>query len=177
VAAAVAAVLLFAALADPPTRLAGTTPADGAVLTAPPAQVAVDLTSAAEPREIHLAVAPAAGGEPVDAGPPRMTGSRLAAPVSIAGPGAYVVAFHLVLPDGSTIAGASRFTVTAAGPTPADPAAEALAERAFADRPAGHQHAGGDPVSLGLLAVDLALLAVVATIPARWLWARRRRRT
>ncbi|WP_426502253.1 copper resistance CopC family protein [Dactylosporangium sp. McL0621] len=170
VVAAVAITVATLALLDPPARFTGTDPADGTVLGAPPSRVAAVFTGGFEPREMHLTVAPAGGGPSVTTGPVRRDGSAITVAVSITATGEYLVGYHVLLADGRELSGITRFTVSGTGPAPAagGPPAEAEGD-------GGHVHGGDDPLSLGLLALDLVLLVVVAIVLLRR--PRRRDRT
>lgn len=95
--------ILFLALSGP------VTPADGTVLPEPPAEVSVAIPPGGV-REAHLTVATSEGVD-VTAGPAVMRDGALVVPVRIAGRGSFLVAFHLVLPDGRVDSGVIRFGV------------------------------------------------------------------
>jgi len=85
------------------------TPADGAVLAKPPAEVSVRLPAEGV-RVAHLSVATSEGVD-VTAGPAAMRDGSVVVPVRIVDNGTYLVAFHLVRADGRVDAGVTRFGV------------------------------------------------------------------
>jgi methionine-rich copper-binding protein CopC len=123
-------------------------PADGSMLAEPPSEVSVSLPAGGV-REAHLSVA-SAQGVPVTGGPAVMRDGFLVVPVRIVDNGTYLVAFHVVQPDGRVVAGVTRFGVGAA------PAGGTM----------GHAHSD-DPINLALTIVAavsvLALLYVLLT--------------
>ena len=162
VAAVVCGVVALAAVTDQPTtRVAGVTPADGSTVAGPPAEVAVIFDGVVRAREFHLSVAPAGQGRSVAAGPAKLEERRLVLPVSVTTAGAYLAAYHVLLTDGRELTGVIRFTVAAGGP-PVPAAADAPPTGA-----GGHQHGADDPLSLGLLVLDLLLVVVVAVVLLR----------
>jgi methionine-rich copper-binding protein CopC len=158
-AVAVTVIALAAVAAPGPVRLAEAFPADGAALNAPPTDVWIAFSDGVPADTFHLVVAPDGGGATVS-GTPRQDGRVLAVPVSISEPGGYRVGYHLLLPDGRQLSGVIRFSVTAAG----DPVA---APRVPSGRGTGHEHAGRDPLTLGLLVVDLVLIAGLLAVMIR----------
>lgn len=163
-------VAVLALVADPPAvRQVASDPADGAVLAAPPSSVRVQFSGLVHPAELHLTVTRQADGASVTGGPPpALDGQVLTVPVDLDRPGDYLVGHHVRLLDGRESTGVSRFRLTATGPTRAagPPIASAGA----------HQHGGDDPLSRGLLIVDLLLIITAATVLLRPARLRGRRR-
>lgn len=119
------------------------TPADGAVLAEPPAEVSVRLPAEGV-RVAHLAVADSDGVD-VTAGPAVTRNGSLVVPVRIVDNGTYLVAFHLVRADGRVDAGVTRFGVGV------EPVGHSMA----------HAHSA-DP--LNLILTVLAALLVLASL-------------
>jgi len=123
--------------------LIGVTPADGAALAAPPAEVSVAIPAGGV-RAAHLTVATSEGVD-VTAGPAVMRDGSLVVPVRIVERGTYLVAFHLVRADGSVDAGVTRFGVGV--------------------EPAGHSMAHAHPADpLNLVLTVIAAVLVVASL-------------
>ncbi|MEU4219512.1 copper resistance CopC family protein [Actinoplanes sp. NPDC026623] len=110
--------------------LGSVSPANGAVLREPPQQVSLTFDAAVRPAQIHIGVSDYDGL--VASGAPVVTGSAITEPVSLRADGDYVLAYHVVLDDGRTFSGSSRFRVSSladraaaapAGPAPPAPAA------------------------------------------------------
>lgn len=162
--AAVAAPALLTA--EPaPVRLAAVDPAADAVLAAVPQAVALRFTGDLAAREVHVTVADAKGVT-VSAGPPALSGSTVTTALSATAPGAYLVVYHLLLDDGRSISGTSRFAVDPAAPSAAPNTAEVAAPLAEAE----HAHVPPpDPLNLALTALAsvliLALLALLFSRP------------
>ncbi|WP_196279301.1 copper resistance protein CopC [Catellatospora vulcania] len=149
-----------------PVRLAAVDPAADAVLAAVPESVALRFTGDLAAREVHVTVADATGAT-VSAGQPTLSGGTVTTALGVGGPGAYLVVYHLLLDDGRSISGTSRFAVDPAAP----PAAPNTADAAVALADTGHAHVPApDPLNLVLTAVAavliLALLALLFTRPA-----------
>ncbi|GAA2868401.1 hypothetical protein Acy02nite_84210 [Actinoplanes cyaneus] len=141
-------VALRGGIGDEP-RLTGMDPPDGARLDAIPTVVTLDFAD--DPQLAHLVVEDPAG-RTVSSGDTRVDGARVAVPVQAGSEGLYQVGYHVTFARGGELAGTTSFTVgtAAAAGRPAAP-----------DAAAGHTHAGKDPLSLVLLAVDLLLTAVL----------------
>jgi methionine-rich copper-binding protein CopC len=122
VAAAVLATLGTAAPASAHTALHSSSPADGATLPAAPAQVRLGFTEAPSADPLDLAVTLDRQVVP-PAGPVRVEGNDVVAPVSLPGPGTYTVAYRVVSSDGHPVTGTVRFTVTGGSASPAADAA------------------------------------------------------
>ncbi|WP_158603449.1 copper resistance CopC family protein [Micromonospora radicis] len=161
-AAVVCAVVVLAAVSDPPTaQVAQVSPADGAALDTAPADVVVTFDGPAVAREFHLSVVAAGGGPPVAAGPARLEAQRMVLPLSATPAGEYLAAYHVLLVDGQQLSGFSRFTVgTGMPPAPASLDTPSIV-------PGAHQHGSDDPVNLGLLLLDLVLVLVAAVVLLR----------
>jgi len=115
------------------------TPADGAVLAAPPAEVSVAIPPGGV-REAHLSVATSEGVD-VTAGPATMRDGFLVVAVRTVERESYLVAFHFVRADGTVDAGVTRFGVGV------DPAGGSMA----------HAHSD-DPINLVLTAIAAVLV-------------------
>ncbi|MFY1636928.1 copper resistance CopC family protein [Solwaraspora sp. WMMB335] len=141
-------------------------PAENAVLGDPPAEVSLDFGRAIDVEYSHIEVFDstyeAMGADEAEAA--GNTGLRVGA--SIAAPGDYTVAYHVVLADGSEVSGAYRFSVgTGAAPQPLgnqDWQTSVIAVQQ-------HQH-GVDEFSAVLLLIDGAVLCAVLAL----LWLRPR---
>ncbi|MBB5870032.1 methionine-rich copper-binding protein CopC [Allocatelliglobosispora scoriae] len=163
VAALVATTLLLAPDA-PQARVEATvtsvSPADGAVLAAPPATVELLLSAVPDPGLSHITVRDR-GGTVVNTGELGRDGDLLRQPVTVNGSGDFSATYHVTLADGEELTGSMRFSVgTGAAPGEVAVVAEDL-----------HSH-GVDPLGATLLVIDgAALLAFFA-----FLWFKPRRR-
>lgn len=137
--------------------LSGSSPADGAILDAPPSAIDLTFPGRPEPSLSHMSVRSVAG-ENVAAGEPVADGDTLHQPVRITANGEYAAAYHAVLADGRDVTGVVRFTVGIGVPPSAG------AHRIEG----GHVHAV-DPLGGILLLADVLVLAVVLAL----LWLRR----
>ncbi|MGW4947930.1 copper resistance CopC family protein [Actinoplanes sp. NPDC004185] len=165
--AGVALLLLVAYVvfgATAPARLQAVEPADGAVLTAAPAQVALRFTAAPNPRTMHITVV-GPGGADVTRGAPVADDILIKVPVAAGHPGRYRIGFHVELGDGTPVSGLVTFTVGAGTPPAADPDAAEAAGAAH-----GGHHMERDTSTLVLVSIDLALMVGVV-----WLLTRRSR--
>ncbi|GAA2704357.1 copper resistance CopC family protein [Micromonospora olivasterospora] len=158
---AAAAMVAAGIVAARPGRLVSATPADGALLATAPGTVGLEFSRPVDPGQAHLSVAPAGGGR-VLSGPPRADGARVTAPLPGAPAGAYLVAYHVVLADGTSLTGSHRFTVSPAGG--ADPAPRAAPPDAGS---AGHEHGVVDPATVVVVALDALAVAVVVPLARR----------
>ena len=164
-----ALVVLFTALLGAPVALAHTslqksTPAAGASLAAPPAEVSLTFGEA-----VRLPASPIRVSGPAGAvwtvGKATVTGATVTAPVTATGPaGAYTLTWQVISDDGDTIRGTVRFTLTA-------PAAPVVAPAS----PPGTVAAAPPPVTAAATpaAVPSAPAAPAADeggVPG-WLWA------
>lgn len=148
---------------DPdPVRLVGTFPADGEVLAAAPAAAAVTFSRPVDPVRVHLSVSPAEGGPVVSTGAPQLVGEDVTVGLSIVRPGTYLLAYHVLLPDGREQTGVRRFVVAGM---------DGVAPTIGADRDEvpvpGHHHVGDDLFSRGLLVLDGVLILVVLALILR----------
>ena len=113
-----ALVVLFTALLGAPAALAHTslqksTPAAGASLAAPPAEVSLTFGEAVRLPAGPIRVA-GPGGAVWTVGKATVTGATVTAPVTATGPaGAYTLTWQVISDDGDTIRGTVRFTLTA----------------------------------------------------------------
>ena len=113
-----ALVVLFTALLGAPAALAHTslqksTPAAGASLAAPPAEVSLTFGEAVRLPAGPIRVA-GPGGAVWTVGQATVTGATVTAPVTATGPaGPYTLTWQVISDDGDTIRGTVRFTLTA----------------------------------------------------------------
>src|SRR6185295_12938797 len=113
-----ALVVLFTALLGTPAALAHTslqksTPAAGASLAAPPAEVSLTFGEAVRLPASPIRVA-GPGGAVWTVGQATVTGATVTAPVAATGPaGPYTLTWQVISDDGDTIRGTVRFTLTA----------------------------------------------------------------
>ena len=113
-----ALVVLFTALLGAPAALAHTslqksTPAAGASLAAPPAEVSLTFGEAVRLPASPIRVA-GPGGAVWTVGQATVTGATVTAPVAATGPaGPYTLTWQVISDDGDTIRGTVRFTLTA----------------------------------------------------------------
>lgn len=143
-----AMVLPGAARADP--QLTGSTPADGAVVSAAPREVLLAFGAVPRPGDAHVSVTDARG-EVVSVGRPRVTGNTVRQAIAGAATGAAAVTYHVTFDAGGQASGVVRFGIGAGGGL---------------DRPADaavHAH-GIDPLSAVLLVVDGVALVVVVLL-------------
>jgi len=164
-----ALVVLFTALLGAPAALAHTslqksTPAAGASLAAPPAEVSLTFGEAVRLPAGPIRVA-GPGGAVWTVGQATVTGATVTAPVTATGPaGPYTLTWQVISDDGDTIRGTVRFTLTA-------PAAPVVAPAS----PPGTVAAAPPPVTAAATpaAVPSAPAAPAADdggVPG-WLWA------
>jgi methionine-rich copper-binding protein CopC len=133
-------------------------PANGAVLREPPHQLSLSFDAAVRPAQIHIGVSDE-NGELLRSGTPAVAGSAITEPVSLRADGDYVLAYHVVLDDGRTFSGTSRFRVSSL----ADPAAAAPAGPA-PPAAAGHDHFSDDPLSIGLTVVAAGFVVALLVL-------------
>lgn len=113
-----ALVVLFTALLGAPAALAHTslqksTPAAGASLATPPAEVSLTFGEAVRLPAGPIRVA-GPGGAVWTVGQATVTGATVTAPVAATGPaGPYTLTWQVISDDGDTIRGTVRFTLTA----------------------------------------------------------------
>ena len=164
-----ALVVLFTVLLGTPAALAHTslqksTPAAGASLAAPPAEVSLTFGEAVRLPASPIRVA-GPGGAVWTVGQAAVTGATVTAPVAATGPaGPYTLTWQVISDDGDTIRGTVRFTLTA-------PAAPVVAPAS----PPGTVAAAPPPVTAAATpaAVPSAPAAPAADdggVPG-WLWA------
>jgi methionine-rich copper-binding protein CopC len=132
-----------------PTTVAVVVPADGATLSAPPAEVSVTIVNDHPIAEYHVAVSDA-NGRPVTSGVPHVRGAWITVPVSIGENGPYLIAYHIRFADGAQISGICRFEIAGS----AEALGASTKDAATLDR-AGHHHGGTDPFSLVLVLVNV----------------------
>jgi methionine-rich copper-binding protein CopC len=177
-----ALVVLFTALLGAPAALAHTslqksTPAAGASLAAPPAEVSLTFGEAVRLPAGPIRVA-GPGGAVWTVGQATVAGATVTAPVTATGPaGVYTLTWQVIADDGDTIRGTVRFTLTApaapvvapasppgtvvAAPPPATAAATPAAVPSAPAAPAADE--GGVPGWLWALG-GAAVLAVAAGV-------------
>ena len=169
------AILGAAAPAAAHTELSEASPAPGAVLPAPPAEVVLVFTEAVTPA-VDAVVVSGPDGARLDRGSPAVDPVNvLTTPLAAGGPGAVTVQYRVVAADGHVIVeGSYRFEVTGAPPTsgPAAAVAATIAAGPVAapavDPPSDD---GNDTVGLVLLA--LAVLVGLVGGTAAWVVGRR----
>ncbi|MBM2620147.1 copper resistance protein CopC [Actinoplanes sp. LDG1-06] len=132
-------------------RWEGVEPGDGATGPAPQV-VALRFSDVPEPGVVHLEVI-GPDGRDVVRGTPAVQGDRIVASVDAGADGLYQVTYHVEL-AGAVVTGSSAFSVGAgaAGGTEAA---------------GGHAHLQRDPMSAGLLLLDLVLVTIVAVLILR----------
>ena len=173
-ATALALLLLGAPGASAHDQLLGSTPADGAVLAAPPASVDLQLSEPAQALGTQVSVTGPDGQEHA-AGAPQLVDATVSQPLDtgLAG-GDYRVVWRVTSSDGHPISGELAFTVTAPAAT-AEPSPEPSMTTQATPEPspttagedaATSQGGGGSPVSgaTGALLALGALGAVVAIL-------------
>jgi len=137
-------------------RLQAVVPADGAAVTASPAEVALRFTAAPRPRAVHMTVVGPAGQD-VTRGGPVVDGALISVAVAADRPGRYRVGYHVELGDGTAASGVATFTVgDGAGPA-GEPAEGAH----------GGHHLERDVSTLVLVLIDLALVAGLVLVLVR----------
>jgi copper resistance protein C len=120
VALAVLAALLPAGPADAHATLRSSTPADGARLPRPPAEVTLTFSERLQAGFTRVA-ATGPGGQSVAAGPVRVAGPRAVLPLRATAAGDYAVSYRVVSSDGHPVQGTIRFSAAAPAPTTAPP--------------------------------------------------------
>ncbi|NUT24090.1 MAG: copper resistance protein CopC [Hamadaea sp.] len=136
-------------------RMLTSDPANGAALASAPQRVTLRFDAPVSVPDSHVSVRTTAGAEV--AGEPAGQGDVLTVPVSIAGTGDYLVAYHVLYADGDEDFGVVQFSVGTG--VPPSPAPAAVVEQARYDSVA-HQHTV-DPVGATFLFVDLLVLCSV----------------
>lgn len=114
---ALAPALLPAGPAGAHASLVGSEPADGAVLAAPPEELALRFSEAVTPLVLKL-VRPDGGGVVLDAPAAAAEVIRAGLPADL-GPGTHVLSWRVVSADGHPVAGALLFSVGTASAAPA----------------------------------------------------------
>jgi methionine-rich copper-binding protein CopC len=162
-----------------PARLTSSTPTEGDRLTAAPPTVSLTFNGPLNPDRTHVTVATASGVS-VGNGAAETAGRTVTQPVAVAAGGRYLIAYHVTFGDGRDLSGLFAFNVgtgtaddpAASGqgsvPVPTGPPSGAVS--GGPDTGAGHSHGDPDPLTLTVIAVDLAVAAVVL-----WVLHRRRR--
>lgn len=120
-----------ALLAAPPAEahsvLVSSTPAKNASIATAPAQVSLEFNEPLEQGFTQLAVTGPDGTSHWEGGPPVISGPKITAPLRPLGPaGHYAMRYRVVSADGHPVSGTVEFTLTAAGPANAVPAAAAV---------------------------------------------------
>ncbi|MFE2408590.1 copper resistance protein CopC [Kitasatospora sp. NPDC059408] len=165
---AVLVVLLLAVAwlsSSKPFRLTAATPADGATVDAPPAEVVLAFSDELRTKSVFVRVT-AADGTAVDSGNPRPDGQRVVTPVTISRPGAYVVTYRLALTTGKETSGVTGFSVGAPATGPQGDTGTA----------SGHSHDIDGVWNAALLVVDAVLLPAAVLLMIRRPRVRRRAR-
>jgi methionine-rich copper-binding protein CopC len=151
----VAAVGLTPAAAYAGDGVVSSSPVDGTAIGSAPAEVRLTFDAPPDATDSHLAVYDSTEAR-LDSGPLRVSGrDELTQAVHPAARGDVVVAYHVVLSDGTELTGRVRFSVgTGLAPARDDNPAVAKANAAVA----GHQH-GVDPIGGTVLVIDGVVLA------------------
>lgn len=102
--------------------LASATPADGATLDAPPAEITLTFTEGLSASKASFKVVDASGATVLTARPAKDGAASMTADGSALAPGAYTIKWTAAAQDGHTTRGQLRFTVAAPTPAPATPA-------------------------------------------------------
>lgn len=153
------------------TRLVSLSPADGATLSAAPAEVVLTFD---EPPKAELSVVQVTGpgGASATSGSPRLQGPAIHQPLLTGlGSGAYAVAWKAVSDDGHPVSGTSRFTVSGSRSVSV-PAPSTNVSTTPATTAAGAASSAFGVRSVGFWVVALAV-AVVGRLGAVWLLRRR----
>jgi methionine-rich copper-binding protein CopC len=147
-----AALLLGTGTAFAHDVLIGSDPADGASLPVGPNQVTLRFDLPVQETFSTITVVGPDGGH-FEAGPARVDGSTVTAPVRPLGPaGPYTIGYRIVSDDGHPLSGSIRFTLTQPGPGQGVPAAAAAGAPQQAapggepSNPPSGQNSGGAPV-------------------------------
>jgi methionine-rich copper-binding protein CopC len=143
-----------------PARLSALEPADGALVTVRPSEIALDFSAPPDVLVMHLTVAAPDGG-PASRGVPAVSGTRVTVPVTVRRAGRYLVGYHVELAGGAELSGVYGFTV-------ASGAAAAATNDVASALPAasgGHHHElQRDGTTLALVLVDLVLVVALVII-------------
>lgn len=131
-----------------PGRVTGTDPVDGSAVDRLPDKIRLVLSGPADPALSHITVRDAAGTV-VNRGEVRAAADELSQPVTATERGVFTVAYHVTFQDGREVVGSVWFSVGTGVPPPADTQVPPDAQ--------GHVHEI-DPLSAGLLAVDVSVL-------------------
>lgn len=150
------------------SQLLSTSPADGSVLAAPPAEVVFTFDAPLLPDTPTVSINDA-DGQVVSSIHPAPAGDSVSIPwPEGTAPGDYQVAFRVVCADGQPLIGAITLTITGSADTAAAPAPASAAPAASAPTPAK-----GLPIAAILaVAAGIAVIAIVALVISG-----RRRRT
>lgn len=153
---------LLTASTSEPAALASVLPADGATVTGAPRSVALTFTGDFTPDEVHVSVASAAGATLTD-GEPVVDGDAVRVPVLSAGTGAYLIVYHVLLSDGRSLSGVSRYTVDPSAVDGQQPVPQPAAQADDA-----HSHVPpADPLNIALTCVATVLIVAMAVLLLR----------
>jgi methionine-rich copper-binding protein CopC len=153
---------LLTASTSEPAALASVLPADGATVTGAPQAVALIFTGDFTPDEVHVSVASAAGATLTD-GDPVVDGDAVRVPVLSAGTGAYLIVYHVLLDDGRSLSGVSRYTVD-----PSAAAGQQSVPQPAAQADDAHSHVPpADPFNIALTCVATVLIVAMAVLLLR----------
>ncbi|MGB2571051.1 copper resistance CopC family protein [Micromonospora citrea] len=168
---AVALLLVPASPAVAHNSLLAATPAEDAVLTAPPGTITLKFLQKLNPTFTTITLSDA-NQRKVPTSDPVVTGATGAVTVAQALPnGSYTVAYRVVSTDGHPVQGSYRFTVAdPTADTPIPPAATPAAptDQATPAAPVSSLAAGqGPPLGLIITGVTLAVIAVITAMLRR----------
>jgi len=155
---ALSVLILPLVVRDAPDRLVSAAPADGARLASPPETAELTFSSPLDPARSHMRVG-TAGGALVPAGAFTARDRTATLPVTVAGTGEYVVAYHVAFESGREVSGLVRFTVGAGGTDLPAAGGEPAA--------GGHGHEGSGPGMLLFIGADLVALLVAGLLLVR----------
>ena len=167
-------------------ELRSVTPANGATLAAPPAELVLVFNEDINPAFVQVTLTRA--GAPVALADTSVSRGTVTAPVP-AGPdvgaGSYRIAYRVVSTDGHPVSGSSEFTVTAAPAAAATPTAPPSSPAASSPAPATVATPPGSVTAVaastsaesssGMPALVIGAVLVVAAGAGLLLWNRRRR--
>lgn len=156
--------------------LESSSPAQGASLAAPPAEVTLTFAEAVTlPKSPVMVVGP--GGTLWQFGEPTVAGPVVTVPVTSAtGPaGPYALTYRVISDDGDTVSGTIRFTLTTAAGASAAPTSTPGTDGAQAAAPSAPPAPGSAPAGGGVPVWVWILIAVVLVVGAGVLVNRSRR--
>lgn len=151
--------------------LAEASPAPGATLPAPPAEVVLVFTEAVTPAVDGVAVSGPDGARLDRGGPAVGPANVLTTTLTAGDPGTVTVQYRVVAADGHVIEGSYQFEVAEASPTSLGATTSAAVERVA--EPAVATPAGEDDDTVGLTLIAVAVLVGLVGGAAAWVAGRR----